>query len=94
MSINKIIKQHLPVTKQALPQVNTVLTHCQNGHFGYCYGCKERKMKLCNEKLLFKSVNQVSTIRWHLTFTCVKKHKIIRWVIIDDTSIVVGVVKN
>lgn len=94
MSINEIIKKHLPITNQKFSRVNTKITHCQNTYYGYCQECKEHKTKLCNEKLIFQNIKQVSNVRWHLYFSCSQKHKVIRWVIIDHNSVVIGNTKN
>ncbi|WP_308149678.1 hypothetical protein [Spiroplasma sp. AdecLV25b] len=94
MSINKIIKEKLPVTSQTLPHPNTTITHCKYTNYEYCTQCKEHKLTKCNEKLIFQSYQQVSNVRWHLFFVCGKNHKVIRWVIIDNKSVVIGNVKN
>lgn len=64
MSINEIIKKHLPITNQNFSRVTTKTTHCQNIYYGYCQDCKEHKTKLCNEKLIFQNIKQVSNYKY------------------------------
>ena len=94
MSINEIIKQNLPITNFKTQRFTTKITHCQNTHYGYCTDCKEHKIKVCNQKLVFQNMKQISNVRWHLYFRCSQKHQVIRWVIFDKTSVVVGNTKN
>lgn len=94
MSVNEIIKKHLLITNQKLPKSTTKINHCQSKNYEYCSECKENKLKLCNEKIIFQTIKQISEIRWHLYFKCQKNHQIIRWVIIDNNNVLVGYVKN
>lgn len=94
MSVNEIIKKHLPITKQKLPKSTPKINHCQAKDYKYCSECNENKFKLCNEKLILWKIKQISEIRWHLYFKCQNNHQITRWVIIDNKNVLIGYGKN
>ncbi|MDQ7983028.1 MAG: hypothetical protein REH79_02255 [Spiroplasma sp.] len=94
MSINEIIKKYLPITNQKFSKTTTKINHCQNKNYQYCCECKEKKLQLCNEKLIFREIKQVSNFRWHLSFNCQNNHLIIRYVIIENKKIIIGAIKN
>lgn len=94
MSINEIIKTNLLIKNLKLPKLTTKVTHCQNRTSDYCSECHEHKTKICNEKLTYQSIKQVSNKRWHLYFLCSKNHLIIRWITSNDNQIIIGNLKN
>ncbi|MBE4704421.1 hypothetical protein [Spiroplasma platyhelix] len=94
MSINEIIKKYLPVENQKLLYANKQYNYCSAYSYQNCSNCKEIKPVKCCKKLVYQSAKQISEQRWHVYFLCGDSHLVIRWVLIDDSSISVGKIKN
>ncbi|MGL5268591.1 MAG: hypothetical protein ACRC8P_02350 [Spiroplasma sp.] len=94
MSINEIIKKYLPVEKSKLSYANKQYNYCSAYSYQNCVICKELKQIKCCKKLSYKSAKQVSPYRWHLYFFCSRSHLVIRWVIFENNTALVGKIKN
>lgn len=94
MSLNEIIKQKLPVKKQKLSYTNNQYNYCSAVSYQNCSNCKEVKQVKCCKKLTFHSAQQINQKRWHLYFLCQAKHLVIRWVLIENKTILAGKIKN
>lgn len=94
MSINEVIKKHLPVAGKKLSSANKYYNYCAATSYRNCSECKEDKWVNCCKKLDYQSAKQVRVQRWHLYFLCADSHLVIRWVAIEDDMVLVGKIKN
>lgn len=94
MSINEVIKKHLPVADKKLSPANKQYNYCWATNYHNCPECKEVKLRNCCKKLDYQAAKQVGSKRWHLYFLCADSHLVIRWVAVEGDTVLAGKIKN
>lgn len=94
MSINEVIKKYLSIENYKLSNANKQYNYCSAYSYQNCPTCKEVKKIKCCKKLVYQSAKQISSSRWHLYFLCSESHLVIRWVIFEKNTALVGKIKN